>query len=198
MYVSLPLLTVIGPWLTQAATLLGVGLQHMYVSLPLLTVIGSWLTQAATLLGVGLQHKTIDDLEKDLKLEGRQLLANFNKVVCGRGTHTHTLTHTHTHTHTLLLLLFLLLFLSLSLFVFVLIFLFLFLFLFLLLLFLFRFLFLFLFLFNPAAVRITNQLPTRYSCLFVLPLLTVTIDTNATTGGGPHHKTAPRHPRSTR
>lgn len=36
--------------------------------------------QAATLLGVGLQHKTIDDLEKDLKLEGRQLLANFNKV----------------------------------------------------------------------------------------------------------------------
>ena len=39
--------------------------------------------QAATLLGVGLQHKTIDDLEQDLKLEGRQLLANFNKVRSG-------------------------------------------------------------------------------------------------------------------
>jgi tRNA(Met) C34 N-acetyltransferase TmcA len=38
-------------------------------------------TQGATLLGIGLQNKTIDDLEKDLKLEGRQLLANFNKVV---------------------------------------------------------------------------------------------------------------------
>ena len=38
-------------------------------------------TQGAMLLGIGLQNKTVDDLEKDLKLEARQLLANFNKVV---------------------------------------------------------------------------------------------------------------------
>ena len=39
------------------------------------------LTQAATLLGIGLQNKSIDDIEKELKLEGRQLLANFNKLL---------------------------------------------------------------------------------------------------------------------
>ena len=32
------------------------------------------------LLGIGLQNKTVDALETDLKLEARQLLANFNKV----------------------------------------------------------------------------------------------------------------------
>jgi len=38
-------------------------------------------TQAAVLLGMGLQHRTIDALEVELKLEGRQLLANFNKTI---------------------------------------------------------------------------------------------------------------------
>ncbi|KAJ1475385.1 GNAT acetyltransferase 2-domain-containing protein, partial [Baffinella frigidus] len=36
---------------------------------------------AAVLLGMGLQHRTIDALEVELKLEGRQLLANFNKTI---------------------------------------------------------------------------------------------------------------------
>ncbi|EKX39913.1 hypothetical protein GUITHDRAFT_59665, partial [Guillardia theta CCMP2712] len=38
-------------------------------------------TQAAILLGIGLQHKAVDDLEKDMKLEARQILANFNKLI---------------------------------------------------------------------------------------------------------------------
>eukprot|EP00288_Rhodomonas_lens_P018617 CAMPEP_0177714732 /NCGR_PEP_ID=MMETSP0484_2-20121128/13609_1 /TAXON_ID=354590 /ORGANISM="Rhodomonas lens, Strain RHODO" /LENGTH=229 /DNA_ID=CAMNT_0019226667 /DNA_START=23 /DNA_END=709 /DNA_ORIENTATION=- len=38
-------------------------------------------TQAAGLLGVGLQHRSIDSLAAALKLEPRQLLANLNKAI---------------------------------------------------------------------------------------------------------------------
>ena len=37
--------------------------------------------QAALLCGIGLQHRTVDDLTKDLKLPGNQVLAMFNKAV---------------------------------------------------------------------------------------------------------------------
>ena len=38
-------------------------------------------TQAAILVGVGLQRRTVDDLQAELQLDARQLLANFNKVI---------------------------------------------------------------------------------------------------------------------
>lgn len=38
-------------------------------------------TQAAILVGVGLQRRTIDDLQAELQLDSRQLLANFIKVI---------------------------------------------------------------------------------------------------------------------
>ena len=37
--------------------------------------------QAALFCGIGLQHRTVDDLTKDLKLPGNQVLAMFNKSV---------------------------------------------------------------------------------------------------------------------
>ena len=38
-------------------------------------------TQAAILVGVGLQRRTVDELQAELQLDSRQLLANFNKVI---------------------------------------------------------------------------------------------------------------------
>jgi N-acetyltransferase 10 len=38
-------------------------------------------TQAAILVGVGLQRRSIDDLQAELQLDSRQLLANFSKVI---------------------------------------------------------------------------------------------------------------------
>ena len=38
-------------------------------------------TQAAILVGVGLQRRSIDDLQSELQLDSRQLLANFCKVI---------------------------------------------------------------------------------------------------------------------
>lgn len=38
-------------------------------------------TQAAILVGVGLQRRSVDDLQSELQLDSRQLLANFSKVV---------------------------------------------------------------------------------------------------------------------
>ena len=38
-------------------------------------------TQAAILVGVGLQRRTVDDLQAELQLDSRQLLANFSKVI---------------------------------------------------------------------------------------------------------------------
>ena len=37
--------------------------------------------QAAILVGVGLQRRTVDDLQAELQLDSRQLLANFSKVI---------------------------------------------------------------------------------------------------------------------